>query len=193
MVSRSTSIRLIPPIKEELSKLAETLYSKVIGKKSIGTYNGASIYHIGDAGIGYYLLIDKDTVAYFVKYTRVRFGGNHYARQILVWRNEERAVSARFATHVFFNILLPKFKYLISDQDQTSQGKRFWQVACDVSFERGFNVYKLDRSTTPIQLIKFDNKLEFIEGTRDLWGATLKDRQVLLIVTASTLSLRSAK
>lgn len=92
------------------------------------------------------------------------------ATQCLVWRSHnalhEPAVD-KVARNVFFNYLLDKYNVILSDNNQTSGGKLFWerQITFAMLYEK--HAYYYDMMSAELQKIDWDN----IADIKDrLWG-----------------------
>ena len=78
--------------------------------------------------------------------------------QIKVWRtiSSEHNTAVKDLAKLFFANLLRKYNIVVSDEEHTSDGKRFWETMIDWSFKTGYNVYtsegsEINRPLTPIQ------------------------------------------
>jgi hypothetical protein len=101
-------------------------------------YDGADYYSIEYLDSSYIVLVDPYTqdISYFVKHRPVSIEQITAGRQILVWRNTDSYYAAGFAYYVFFNILLPKYKVLFADIQQTPNGKTFWSYAIKKAYKK---------------------------------------------------------
>lgn len=78
--------------------------------------------------------------------------------QIKVWRtiSLEHNAAVKDLAKLFFANLLQKYTIVVSDEEHTSDGKRFWETMIDWSFKTGYSVYasdgsEINRPLTPIQ------------------------------------------
>jgi len=174
---------------------AITLFKKTEdGKvKSIGFFDSGTMYLTGDYANGYYFLVDNERVVYFVKYKRINAGGVQFGRQVLVWRDNESSASAAFASFVFFQVLLPRFKALMSDTQQTPDGSRFWSTMIGFAHRKGLHVYAYDRSRPPTALytIKNSRDLDLYRGL--IWGRTDKHLRTHVVISLKPLTLEHNK
>jgi hypothetical protein len=151
-----TATRLIADISSErLENGAQALLRKK--GTLLHEFFDAYLYTTGDDGIGYYYLVSKRTgrVVYFVRYRLVKANDMRFGRQVLVWRTKDThgTLSASgLAKKVFNNYLLPRFGRLITDTQQTLNGKAFWEFMINEAFDNGKFVYVLDRRSQPNRL-----------------------------------------
>ena len=187
--------QLINPLSTYLIDLVSKALKSKLAKKSITPieqYRGLDVYHLGDLGIGYYVLTNEEhEVVYFVRYRKVRANGLAFGRQVLVWRDKNELGSEGFASEVFFNKLLPTFKALISDTQQSPNGRQFWGFSLLHAFKTGKYVYCLDRRSSP-------NQLTWIQGDADLksmspviWGTDEGHLRTHVVISSVPLSLKA--
>lgn len=68
--------------------------------------------------------------------------------QVMVWRSlsmRHKDVVRDYAS-MMFDHLLDKYSIMVSDEEQTPDGKRFWEARIIQSIEMGYHVYLLDRT-----------------------------------------------
>jgi hypothetical protein len=140
------------------------------------------LWHIGDDYNGYYISEYKDKVAYFAQHTtvKIRVTDQKFSRQIFIARNEDPLVSG-LAVHtidlpreIFFNHLLPKFDGMISDTEQTDDGKRFWlnAVRFALSHPEKYGIRVFNHLRKPAQFLEITNAEDWAEVVDNLWGTT---------------------
>ncbi len=175
----------------QIEWVKKTLHSRVQAKKlfPVEEFNQSPVYHMGDLSNGYYILVVKGEVAYFVRYKRIKHNKLTLGRQILVWRDKSVAQAAGFASHIFFDVLLPSFGALVADQIQTNRGMEFWQYAAQQAFKKDLFVYVLDRRSTPNQLVKLNDYTQVFSWQPQIWGTTEGHKRVFLVVSEKALSL----
>lgn len=106
--------------------------SKWLKKKveEFGEDKNSVLFRTGDKQNGSYVLYNKDTklTDYFIRYEYKKVSGHGlFVTQVLLWRRKSASFNGRSVTdHVFFDILLPKYKRIASDQQQTEAGRDFW-------------------------------------------------------------------
>ena len=71
---------------------------------------------------------DGPEIAYLVhlKMERLKALESRSVTQVEVWRNPAGGSPTGLTKHVFFDILLKRFKFIVSDRSQTERGKEFW-------------------------------------------------------------------
>ena len=85
--------------------------------------------------------------------------------QIKVWRtiSSEHNAAVKDLAKLFFANLLKKYHIVVSDEEHTSDGKRFWETMVDWSFKTGYNVYTSDGS-------EINRPLTAIQDMNDFYG-----------------------
>lgn len=185
--------KLIQDLKPTLvDYVTEHLKEKIKrGATPAGRYAGLPYYAFGDRGVGYVTLVNRnDQVVYFVRHRLVRHK-LRLGRQVLVWRNRQDLSSPGFAQFVFFNVLLPKYKALIADQEQTTSGFQFWQYALLRAFNEHLYVYALDRKSNPNRLIRLRSHEDLIEKEDLLWGHTNAHLRTFAVISKVPLKINS--
>lgn len=112
--------------------------------------------------------------------------------QVKVWRTvaAEHSTVTRAIPRAFFNYLLENYNIVVSDEEQTSAGKRFWETMIDWAFKANLYIYISDGTEEERPLIKLNNTDELYEKWEDFcWG---KDRDIhthrLLVISKEPLS-----
>lgn len=190
-----TATQLIEPLSNYLVALVRKALRSKLDKKAItpvAQYRGLDVYHLGDQGIGYYVLTNEDhEVVYFVRYRKVRANGLSFGRQVLVWRDREALLSAGFASEVFFHKLLPTFKALISDTQQSPKGKQFWDFALLHAFQSKLHVYCLDRRSSPNTLTAISGDADLKKLSPIIWGTDEGHLRTHVVISSVPLSLKA--
>lgn len=182
---------LIEPLSESNIRLALTyLLDKIKNKSPIGKYKDADIFLLGDNGVGYLVLIADNEVIYFVRYRKIRHNSLPLGRQVLLWRDRSDPRSAGFAKQAFFNILIPKYKALISDVEQTSLGQGFWSTSIEYALRSNYYVYFLNRRSTPNTLIPLLTEQDVIKYKKDIWGYTQGHKYTYAVISSIPLRLK---
>ena len=174
-----------------IKESAKYLYRKVKDKEPSSFYRGAKVYHLGDLGTGYILLVDQDKVVYFVRHKKINYSGFSLGRQVLLWRDKDSGtVTDGFAQSVFFNVLLKKYGALIADKEQTRNGSAFWGNAITSAFARNLHVYCFDRRGD-IKLTELKNEDDVWEYADILWGKTPAHIHTFAVISSKPLKLRT--
>lgn len=179
-------------VQRALELLERKLQSSV---KPLTQYRGADVYAFGDKENGYFVLVKELEVLYFVRYEAVRHHlPQALGRQVLVWRNKEASSSASsvgFAQHVFFDYLLPKYKALIADKEQTPNGKQFWEYAIEKAFVLRKHVYFLNRRVHPNTLIQLANSADVLKYENEIWGTENGYLHTFAVISNTPLKIRT--
>lgn len=167
------------------------LYSKMVKSKPTGTYRGvANVYQIGDHGVGYCVLEHQGEILYFVRHKLIRANNIHFGRQVLVWRLSGDFVAQGFPQWVFLNYLLPKYKALITDTQQSPSGRQFWQwILAEQVKHEGHYVYFLDRRSTPNSLTRLHTDQDLIDTKDLIWGTSEGHLRTHAVVSLTPLKL----
>lgn len=108
--------------------------------------------------------------------------------QILVWKrpgNEEvlNGFPAKIFTH-----LLQKYIVMITDKQQTADGKRFWENRIVQAFQEGCFVYFCDKNLGENKLQLIENSDDFFEYFEPMgWGNDKLHQNKLFIVSIAEL------
>lgn len=98
----------------------------------------SSLRHLDLATHSYYFVYSNQ-VDYFVRYKKVDMAsyGRPY-RQVLVWRikGSNNPFTVKVAHHVFWDLLY-QYSDLVSDSQQTEDGRSFWEYAIRHALETG--------------------------------------------------------
>lgn len=177
--SRPQLIKMNPmEIKHALEEIKTNFgRSKVVEQHS----TKSALRHVDLPQHGYYFVYSNQ-VDYFVRYKKVDLGKyGRASRQVLVWRNKAalNPFTVKVASHVFWDILYPTTD-LVSDSQQTEDGRAFWQYAIDRALETGQWVDLINTSDWTATSIS--NKLELEDVMPKAWGtSSLFQRYVFLI------------
>jgi len=93
------------------------------------------------------------------------------ATQNLVWRSanaQHAAVLRDVAQKVFFNYILERYDVILSDNQQTGEGKFFWQRQMSNALALGLHVYYYQMLTADLEPIKNQDELNDLED--QLWA-----------------------
>ena len=182
--------QLIPSLDHaDLNQVLEACLSNVSTATAVGRYSGAELLHFKEGSGGVYFLYDSKSkeVLYFVRYRSVTMSafrspdGHNSTRQVLLYRNSNMAASAGVASHVFWNLLLPKFDALASDSQQTPDGKKFWVYAIKEAFKRGCGVHMVN--TVDRSRVDMTSEEEFLALEDKLWGPKAWFQRIILVIS----------
>jgi hypothetical protein len=93
------------------------------------------------------------------------------ATQMLVWRSQNaqhQMVLRDVAKNVFFNYILERYDVILSDNNQTAEGKFFWQRQMSLALALGMHVYYYQMLNAALQPIKNQAALNNLED--QLWA-----------------------
>lgn len=90
-------------------------------------FDDYKLYSVGDTKRGTYFALSDDDLRYYMEYRENRNLLGRSVTQTAVWIMDDRGdLPLGFVTHVVFDILVPKFHIILSDEIQTKEGKRLW-------------------------------------------------------------------
>lgn len=189
--------RLIAPLSDdaylkEAQKLLDKRLNVTRPPQPFELYrNKYPAYSFGDGEKKSYIILADEygEVAYFVRYRRVSHNGFRLGRQVLLLRNSRSPAAGGFAQHVFFDILLPKYTALISDQEQTNKGQQFWLNAMQSAWARNLYVYFLDRRSRQTELHEIQDAVDLGFYEDDIWGSTRAHELTFAVISKRPLSL----
>lgn len=158
--------------------------SRTRAVESIGEY---TIYEYGNS----YSMIHNDTkrIIYDMKFefTYYKFLNQKTVTQVQLWRDRKTADSKNIAEHIFFKHLMPNYKIVVTDSEQSSYGKSFWELRIQEAFDRKYNVYFAD-VMEPRQLVKIKDIDEFYDKFyQTAWGIGQKFKTRKLIISSIEL------
>lgn len=134
-------------IKKNQKKLAEL--KQKFKAKELPVWQGAQLteYLVGPDESFIVLEAERGEgpeIAYLVhlKLERLKALPSQSVTQVEVWNNPARSSTTPFGVtkHVFFDILLKRHKYIVSDQSQTPSGRDFWFRRLDEADAKGCRV-----------------------------------------------------
>jgi len=131
-------------------------------------------------------------ITYYMRYKvgNDKFVGGQYVWQSMVWANPQfyhRYLSG-IPRKVFFDVLLPKFRVIITDSEQTWKGQRFWQISIGEAFNKNLNVYFADFKSKTLVKLKSDLELDDFQKKYDIWGNTKAHEMKRMVITDKLLS-----
>jgi hypothetical protein len=122
---------------------------------------------------GGYIILEnkkKNLISYIVKYERPEKieGSIKPVVQTCVWKAIDWATS-HLAEKVFFDILLKNCGVIMSDNEQTPEGKMFWQHMLSVAEHKGLTVAFIHKNRI---VSIFDSKLDILDwiNSFNTWG-----------------------
>ena len=184
--------RIVPDLELDVPKLEKTFLKRTEKLQASGSWNGVPYYELWDRGVGYIVLCSSTELYYFVRYKEIKHNKLRLGRQVLVWRtpNYVSTKPTGFARHVFFNLLLPKYKCLVADQQQTRNGAQFWGYMLTEAFNKNLHVYMFDRRSSPSVLTELHSMNDVEENRKYLWGADAGSERVFAVISKVSLSIK---
>lgn len=113
---------------------------------------GTDLFHVAIPGGGIYFL-KSDDIDYICRYREVELPhntvpGNKAIRQVLIHRCRTSSVfSAGMPHDIFWNELYKKCGVLVSDSEQTDDGRKFWLFQVREAMKRGLTVRFIDTNS----------------------------------------------
>lgn len=168
----------------------EKLYKKLSAikyKKHIMTvFDKAYLYK---EGANFFCLDDKlQRVTYYMTYnvTSVSKLGRS-VWQTLVWADPLASYISGIPQKIFFDHLLTKFDTILTDSQQTWDGKRFWKLRIADAFEKNLNVFFYNFANH--ELIKINNRddLEAYTNLKDIWGPSNLHKMKRIVISSKDL------
>lgn len=115
-------------------------------KETIEETNDYILFRTGDivAGKGYIIQLSKKDgrIHYYVEYENEnrKITGKTFT-QVMLWRNKASAIAQGKTKEVFFDYLIKKNKKaILSDREQTENGRDFWISRMGWAVENGYKV-----------------------------------------------------
>ena len=88
--------------------------------------------------------------------------------QTKVWRDKSSPLTKGLAERIFFHYLFPMADCIVTDKQQTSYGRAFWELRIYEAFAKSLPVYLLDHNPGTKQLLA--SSLEFDQLLDTWWG-----------------------
>lgn len=145
------------------------------------------LYKSGDNYNGYYIFLRDNRIDYFVRYKAVKNISKKSMRQVLVQRFRYDYKSIGIPKKVFFDYLLHTFSGIISDTQQTQEGKKFWEGAVydAINNKDQYNVYIIDKRKSSNNITNITNITshdQFAEIVDDIWGSSKLFQYILIAI-----------
>lgn len=188
--------RDIPPIdwhylnNDERNNAQYIEFSKDPYKKVVDRLTDSAIVY--KRGSQYFCLdIEHKRITYYMKY---EVGNNgkigQYVWQSLVWINPSAVYIEHYPQKVFFQYLLPKFHSILTDSEQTFDGKRFWTYRIRDALKMNLNVYFYDFDKHNIIPIHNMNEFIKIQNLYDIWGNTNRHELKRILISSKQIPIQ---
>lgn len=148
-----------------------------------------ALYQHGDKFEGAYFLapkamINPNEIEYIVRYSTVKLprqflSTSRAIRQVLVWHSAlGTGYETGLASHVFFELLGPKFGALVSDTQQTKAGVGFWRYSIKTALAANKPVWFLKDA----QKIAITSDQDLVDKSKVIWGTAIDFRRVVIVI-----------
>ncbi|OTA18966.1 phage protein [Xenorhabdus beddingii] len=111
--------------------------------------------------------------------------------QIMVWRtlSSKHQTAASSLPRIFFKHLLKSYSIVVTDEEQTGDGKRFWKIMIDWALVTNYHVYISDGTEMDRPLTQVSSISELIEKWEAFcWGYdTEVHRHRLIVISKNAL------
>lgn len=176
---------------------AETYYKQIGGvdiSKSVSRpipHGYSLVRSQTDVGFEISLLChEKGRVLYYIKGVVLDdvFLGGKPVTQVLLWRTNNTdyiSVTSGLADMVFRELLLEQYNIVVSDSNQTLQGRGFWERQLDYAISYNDNVYRYDRISCELTPITDRNSIS--TNKADLWGDSEEYEHILAVISKEKL------
>lgn len=171
----------------------EILYLKLMKDKYkkhlFQVFDKADIYQLGSQ----YFCLDTrlECVSYFMKYKVNTVGKmGQCVWQSLVWTYPPASYISGIPQKMFFEYLLPKFGTIMTDSEQTWDGRRFWRLRLVEAFEKQLNVYFYDFSNHNIEKIDDYKHFTDCDKRRGIWGPFDSHKMKRMVISNKNLPLK---
>ncbi|WP_375321606.1 hypothetical protein [Aliivibrio logei] len=110
--------------------------------------------------------------------------GQRSCTQVMVWSDPVEEELTIGLPKKVFSALLEEYVIMISDEEQTNDGKRFWERRLIQSLKNGHFVYFYDSFQLGSQLIQINTVDEFLEEYEPLgWGQDNEHKGKMFIIS----------
>ena len=176
--------QMIAPTQFNLSDLDsnQDYLKKILRYKSLEVFDDTSerkFFRTGKGQTGFYIVQDKETntITYLVRYETKNwkyFGKS--VTQVALWRKTGEPTSVGITQEVFFDHLIKDYPTIISDAQQTNDGRDFWKDRMAQAVAKGFRVGLADVQVKKIDW--FDRSVPFSKWLTDRENAWGNDKKL---------------
>lgn len=145
------------------------------------------------------LALVSDTDKYVAYYNKVDlrddlYLGHHRVTQVLIWRTSipkyDNSIRGLPAV-VFFDYLLQNYTVIVSDNEQTGNGMRFWQSRIYEALDSKSYIYRYHLIDCHLEPIHNSDDLERMQGV--IWGGDDDHVNQLVVLSSIPLPVESVK
>lgn len=184
--------RLINHVKNQIQHAHDKGLGRVVGKVN----SGINIYQVDkyiNAPVttkykAYYAVDVEGEVVYFAAYRSLN--GITYrgfpkvpTNQVLVWRDKSNDMYRGIPLHVMLNYILSLTGSVVTDKEQSQAGAGMWLQLCEMAFNLGYSVWKIDRNKLTKSATKFESVADFYDQRDELYGTSAGFQNYLIGIT----------
>lgn len=129
-------------------------------------------------------------ITYYMSYevAKHRKIGN-YVWQSLVWTSAVVHISylKEIPQKIFWEQLFPKFGTILTDSEQTWQGRRFWEYRIAEALEKKLNVYYFDFAKNQLEKLNDFDELRIFQQKYNIWGEQDANALRRMLITSKKL------
>jgi hypothetical protein len=143
---------------------------------------------IGKGGTYFTVSQDNKFITYLTQYTLNAYPylSRQSCTQIKIWRTNEAPVT--LVSRIFWDQLFKLTGLIVSDNQQTPDGREFWHRQASRALGLGIHVYVVDLTDGEKLLVKDITHLRELWAGRDVYGPTKRFREVRLAISKEPLS-----
>ncbi len=152
--------------------------------KQVGMIKGVPLFKIGNK----YALIENEggnntepRIRYYVQYENnwISLIKRNAIQQVLVWR---AGGFDGIAATIFYDYLIKETGCIVTDSQQSPQGKRFWFDRINNAFSRGLYVYYIDIMSPNRVIKRLTDMIEVGKISAIAWGDSQKNQERRIII-----------
>jgi hypothetical protein len=183
--------RLNVPLQNDVTNLQTLTQIQASKPITLDSDVDGTLYFVPKSGGGQYAFVSKQKIPkieYFMEFKEQQSTGvlKNAATQIMIWN---RLGPVGLTSRVFFDRMLHKYDTMISDDQQSVDGQRFWLRQLRESLKRGFVIGMLDGD----RLHGYDPADDFDAwiASLDAWGQDANHWFRRFFITAGTVLLHT--
>ena len=178
-------------------EVRKEMFKRLTQKSScekVGSYKSMEFFATGrSSNEGYWFLLNKrgDDLVYVCRFVTLGASSTSFrskvVTQIAVWRNYDVYDTRQFPAYIFFKMLVPKYGTVMSDSQQTKDGRRFWQSRMGDALHKGLYVYTFDQMTRELKRLHASDDID--AAAPYLWAIDSKFRTRRILISETALIL----
>lgn len=103
-------------------------------------------------------------------------------RQVLI-KKFSSSSTFRISSFIFWEVIFPRYHVIVSDSQQTLDGKSFWSYRLMEAIERGFVVRLMDTNTNQIKVISTVEELHELTDGNSVWNSGSWFTRIILCIS----------